>query len=370
MKIDFVKRHISPKEQEFVLDALQQKFIHNGGKYIDLCCKHLSNIYPQSACCITSTGFNAIYMSLLLIGINAGDEVLLSAYSCTAALNCVMLLGATPILCGVDNTGCITKENIIAATTPHTKAVIVNHHGGYCCEIDEIAAYCKKAGIVLIEDCATAFGSIFKGRRLGSFGEFAIFSFNDKKDLCSGEGGALLINSVEYACRMEPIVNNGLIRKDGVPHWVGVGFSNKVSDIVGAVLYAQLLDSERLIGIKQNITKQYRRGLMPILNHGISYPHEIEGSQPNGNTFYLLFKNEQQKSRLKNYLLEQGVITLSHYGTLDNGKIKLVCVGDTCNGKQFDERMLRLPGYTALTDAEIEFIIEKINYICSTELKG
>ena len=169
---------------------------------------------------------------------------------------------------------------------------------------------------------------------------------------------------------MEPIVNNGLIRKDGVPHWVGVGFSNKVSDIVGAVLYAQLLDSERLIGIKQNITKQYRRGLMPILNHGISYPHEIEGSQPNGNTFYLLFKNEQQKSRLKNYLLEQGVITLSHYGTLDNGKIKLVCVGDTCNGKQFDERMLRLPVYTALTDAEIEFIIEKINYFCSTELKG
>ncbi len=361
IRVPFVKRHRAPNELKYALDALEQPFIDDKGKYTELCQDYLRKEYGCKQAILTQTGFVAIYLSFLALKVAPGDEIIISSYSCPSVLNCVLLMGATPVMCGINEMGIMTMSNIEKATTPKTKAIVVNHHGGYESGIESIAKYCNSKGIYLIEDCATAYGSLLNNQRLGTFGAFAILSFNDKKDLCAGEGGALIVNDSQFLDELCYLSKNGILRTNNIPQWVGMGFSNKVSDVVSSVIYAQLEDAKTVITRKRLICEYYREKLSSFASSTTYHiPNVEKGFCHNGNMFFLLFKDPRMKQQLKNYLFEKGVVSLAHYGTLETEDFSAVCCEGTNGGRAFDERMLRLPVYTSMSIEEAEYVVENI----------
>lgn len=361
IRVPFVERHKAKNEVKYVLDALAQPFIDDKGKYTGMCQDYLQREYKCKKAILTQTGFGAIYLSFLALKVSPGDEIIISSYSCPSVLNCVLLMGATPVMCGVDDMGIMTMANIEKATSEKTKAIVVNHHGGYENDIVRLASYCKSEGICLIEDCATAYGSMLNNRRLGTFGTFAILSFNDKKDLCSGEGGALIVNDSQYEDALCHLSKNGIVRPNNIPQWIGMGFSNKVSDVVSSVIYAQLEDAETIIANKRAICAYYRENLEQYVNSTtFQIPHTETGFLHNGNMFFLLFKDPCMKHQLKKFLLENGIVSLAHYGTLETDNFSAICCEGTDGGRGFDERMLRLPVYTSMSRESAKFVVDTI----------
>lgn len=366
--IPFVKRHKAKSELLFIEDALKQDFLEHGSKYTRLCEEWLERYYQCDRAIVTASGFSALYIIMLLENIGEGDEVILSSYSCPSALNSVLLAKGTPVLCGIDDTGCLDAVALKKTINPNTKMVILNHYGGFACELQTILRICREYNIIVVEDCATAIGSMYHEQLLGTFGDYAIISFNDKKDVTSGEGGALIINKTDLNNKAYTY-RNGIARKHvgkenrGIPIWCGVGFSNKLSDMVSALLYAQLLEASSIIKKKQCLWEKYRVILEDTVpEYGCQICSNKQHSITNGNTFYLKFQDNETRNLVKNKLLAEGIETLAHYGTLrtcmfTDQRIKYYGEDD---GSVFDSLILRLPIYTELEINDIEYICSKI----------
>lgn len=373
-EIPFVKRHVSDRLITLLADAAREEWLTAGGGYCSRCEQFLENRFGCRKAIITPNGFTALYLSMLMLGIERGDEVLLSAYSCPAAMNSVLLCGAAPVLCGIDDCGTVTADTLRKGLTEKTKAVVVNHYGGYACDMEPIVSFCRQNGLYLIEDCATAFGTVYRGQLVGTFGDLAAFSFNDKKDLCTGEGGALTVNDSGLWDRAAFRVSNGIMRTGSGsgksrPVWIGAGFSSKVSELLCAALFAELLDSADISERKREICRLYRERLAPASReHGFRLPVTVD-QIPNGNTFYLLFRDASIRNRLMDYLNRRGIESLPHYGTLaaaSDYDPSITFIGDD-DGSGFDSRMLRLPVYTSLSNEDVIIVCDAVRNFFDSE---
>ena len=366
--IPFIKRHRAASELSYVEDALKLDLLEHGSKYARMCEQWIKNYYHCKDVIVTSSGFTALYIIMLLENIRIGDEVVISSYSCPSAMNSVLLANGTPVLCGIDDRGCIDVVAFKQAISEHTKMVILNHYGGFACDMQKIINICKEKNIIVVEDCATAMGSIYQGKLLGTMGEYAIVSFNDKKDVTAGEGGALIINKENMNSKTY-IYNNGVKRIHstnggrGVPTWCGAGYSNKISDITAAFLYAQLLETDLIIRKKQSLWKKYYDELRGFAcKYDFQICENSSYSRTNGNTFYIKFSDKETRDFVKSGLLSIGIETLAHYGTLKtcmniDSRIKYYGVDD---GSVFDSLILRLPIYTELEIDDIAYICKKV----------
>jgi perosamine synthetase len=259
-KIYYTKPSITELEIRYATDAAANGWGDNCYGYINqfenLFKKHLDVKYAIA----TSSCTGALHMGLAALGIKPGDEVVLADINWIASAAPLTYLGANPVFVDIlPDTWCIDPAKIEAAITPKTRAIIAVHLYGNLCEMDEIMEIGRRHGIPVIEDAAEAIGSVYKGKKAGSIGDFGVFSFHGTKTVTTGEGGMFVTNKEELCDTVQTLNNHGRSTKNPKQFWCEtIGYKYKISNIQAAIGCGQMERIDELIERKREIFFVYR----------------------------------------------------------------------------------------------------------------
>jgi perosamine synthetase len=300
------------REMKYVVDCIETNWISSAGKYISLFEKKFSQYCDMPfgvACSNCTTG---LHMAMVAMGIGPGDEVIVPDFTLIVSANTVILTGAKPVLVDVDpKTWCIDAGLIEEKITPRTKAIMVVHMYGHPCDMTSIMNIAKKHGLRVIEDCAQAHGAEVNGRKAGSFGDAACFSFYGNKILTTGEGGMVLCRDEKLAKKMQLLRNQGF-QEPRFVHEV-MGFNYRITNVQAAIGLAQTEMVEEKIEKKTWLGREYNELLADVPD--ITLPYE-EPWAKNVYWMYGILVGENfgpKKDELMQLLRTKGVDTRSFF---------------------------------------------------------
>jgi dTDP-4-amino-4,6-dideoxygalactose transaminase len=357
-RIPFNKPYFTGRETSHITEAVANGKISGDGAFTARCQQFFEERYSFGKCLLTTSCTDALEMAALLINIEPGDEVIVPSYTFVSTANAFALRGAKIIFAdSCSDHPNIDADRIEGLITDKTKAIVIVHYAGMACEMDTIMQLVEKHNLFLVEDAAQAIDSFYKGKALGSFGHFATFSFHETKNIMSGEGGMLVVNDPQFVARAEIIREKGTNRSAFFRgevdkyNWVDIGSSFLPSDIIAAVLWAQLEQLDDIQSRRKALWQQYYDALAPIAeNVGFELPEIPEGATNNAHMFYLVFKSEADRDRAIAQLKEQKIQSVFHYISLHNSPyFKEKYTGDPLpNSDRFTAGLLRLPFFYEL----------------------
>lgn len=370
--IPFNKPPYLGKELDFVKIAVESGKICGDGPFTKKCNEKFEQITGSKKVLMTTSGTSALEMSALLADIQVGDEVIMPSYTFVSTANAFALRGAKIVFVDIrPDTMNIDEKLIEEAITSKTKAIVPVHYGGVGCEMDTICEIAKKHNLVVIEDAAQGVMSYYKGRALGSIGNFGCYSFHETKNYSMGEGGAVLVNDETKVERAEIIREKGTNRtkffRGQVDKytWVDIGSSYLQSELNCAYLYAQIEDPDIINNNRLNSWNLYKEMLTPLENKGyIQLPFIPEECTHNAHMFYLKTKDFEERTKLISYLKENDICAVFHYIPLHSapaGKNFGRFFGNDVYTTKESERLVRLPLYYGLEANTVEYIVDKIN---------
>ena len=350
-----------------IADAVSREQLAGDGHFTKLCEDKICQITSSPFSLLTHSCTAALEMAALLLNVGVGDEVIMPSYTFVSTANAVVLRGATPVFVDVrPDTLNLDETKIETAVTENTKAIFVVHYAGVPCEMDAITAIARKHDLFIVEDAAQALTSSYKGRRAGSMGDLACFSFHETKNIISGEGGALTVNSEELIERAEIIREKGTNRKKFFKGqvdkytWVDVGSSFLPGELIAAFLYGQLDVIDQLQRDRLDSWERYDRSLAAIEgDHVFSTPFIPEGIDHNAHMYYILVESKELRGPIINQMREMGIATPFHYVPLHSspaGKKFARASGDLEVTNSISDRILRLPMYPGLKDDQSKVI--------------
>ena len=359
-------------EDNYIKQAIMSRKICGDGEFTKKCNAKLEEITNAKKALITTSGTSALEMAALLADIQPGDEVIMPSYTFVSTANAFVLRGAKIVFVDIrPDTMNIDEKLIEAAVTEKTKAIVPVHYGGVSCEMDTICDIAKRHNLVVIEDAAQGVMSFYKGRALGSIGDFGCYSFHETKNYSMGEGGAVLINHGEDVERAEIIREKGTNRSKFFRGqvdkytWVDVGSSYLQSELNCAYLYAQIENPDIINNDRLNSWNTYYEMLNPLADKGcIELPFIPEGCTHNAHMFYIKTKDLAERTRLIAYLKQNGIGAVFHYIPLHSspaGKQFGTFFGEDRYTTKESERLLRLPMYYGLDTDEVEYVVNFVN---------
>lgn len=359
-------------EIENIQNAIKNRKICGDGEYTKKCNRWIEQETGSQKVLLTTSCTHALEMGAILSDICPGDEVIMPSYTFVSTADAFVARGAKIVFVDIrPDTMNIDEALIERAVTSKTRAIVPVHYAGVGCEMDVIMDIAGRYGLFVIEDAAQGVKAYYKGRALGSIGDFGCFSFHETKNYSMGEGGAFLINREGYAERAEIIREKGTNRSKFFRGeidkytWVDFGSSYLPSELNAAYLYAQLEHAERVNSRRISIWRRYFERLQELeQQEKIQLPYIPEACTANGHMFYIKAKDLEERTRLMAYLKERGVSTVFHYIPLHSspaGKKYGEFSGKDVYTTRESERLLRLPMYYGLTDEEID---EVANNIC------
>jgi dTDP-4-amino-4,6-dideoxygalactose transaminase len=359
------------KELEYIRQAIESHKISGDGQFTKRCSDWLEQKTGAAKALLTTSCTHATEMAAMLADIRPGDEVIMSSFTFVSTANAFALRGATVVFVDINPKTMNINENLIEqAITKKTKAIVPMHYGGVACEMDSIMQIANRYNLYVIEDAAQGIMSSYKGKPLGAIGDFGCYSFHETKNYSMGEGGAILIKDPKYIEKAEIIREKGTNRSKffrGLVDkytWVNLGSSYLPSDINAAYLLGQLECADKINQNRLDSWNQYFDGLKRLADADrIELPFIPKDCVHNAHLFYIKTKDLEERTRLINYLKENGILTVFHYIPLHSapagqnfGRFNGVDKYTTIES----ERLLRLPMYYGLEAKQIEFIIEKI----------
>jgi dTDP-4-amino-4,6-dideoxygalactose transaminase len=368
--IPFNKPYLSGKETEYIRQAVESGKISGDGVFTDKCHRFFEERYGFGKCLLTTSCTDALEMAALLIGIEPGDEVIAPAYTFVSTVNAFVLRGAKIVF--IDsraNHPHMDAELIEKYITPKTKAIVPVHYAGIACDMDLIMVLAKKYNLFVVEDCAQAVDSFYKGKALGTFGDFAAFSFHETKNVISGEGGMIVINNSKFVQRAEIIREKGTNRSSFFRGevdkygWVDVGSSFLPSDIIGAFLFAQVENIDDIQAKRKKIWNWYHRGLSLLAQQNlIKLPDIPSYTTNNAHMYYLVCKNPEERTALIKFLRENNIHAVFHYLSLHKSPYysSLYSGGELPNADRFTDCLVRLPLYYELKEEQVVFICDTV----------
>jgi dTDP-4-amino-4,6-dideoxygalactose transaminase len=371
-KIPFNKPCYTGNEDKYVLDAMRSLQISGNGPYTKKCEEWFENRLKCKRALLTPSCTHALEMAAILIDIKPGDEVIMPSYTFVSTANAFVLRGAKVVFVDIRPDTMNIDENLIEeAITEKTKAICVVHYAGVGCEMDKIMEIAKKYNLYVVEDAAQGMKAEYKGEPLGTIGHFGAYSFHETKNYTSaGEGGLLIINDDKFIERAEIIREKGTNRSQffrGMVDkytWVDIGSSYLMNDVSAAYLWGQLEMAEEINEFRLRAWNRYYNGLLELKNEGfIELPIIPEHCFHNGHMFYIKVKNLNIRTKLLNFLKEQGIWAVFHYVPLHTssagqkyGRFHGI---DKFTTKE-SERLIRLPMFYNIKDEEIDYVVESI----------
>lgn len=358
-------------ELEYVKQAIDSHKICGDGQFTKKCNAWMEERFHAQKVLLTTSGTTALDMALLLCDLQPGDEVILPSYTFSSTATAPVLVGAKLVFVDIrPDTMNIDETKIEQAITDRTKVIIAMHYAGVACEMDIIMKIARKHNLKVVEDAAQGVMSTYKGKYLGTIGDFGCYSFHETKNYSMGEGGAIVINNPEYNERAEILREKGTNRakffRGQVDKytWVDFGDSYLPSELNAAYLWAQLEKADEINEDRLKTWDIYYQALKPLEEAGkIELPVIPDGCKHNAHMFYIKVKNLETRTTLLSYLKENGVLAVFHYIPLHTAPAGLkygrFCGEDKYTTKE-SEKLLRLPMYYGLKK-EDNFLIG--NYI-------
>ncbi len=370
--INFNVPPFTGKEMDYIKECVENQKICGDGAYTKKCNEWLEKKTGSTKCLLTTSCTHATELAALLAEIQPGDEVIMPAYTFVSTADAFVLRGAVPVFVDIRPDTMNIDENLIeAAITDKTKAIVPVHYAGVSCEMDKIMEIARKYNLVVIEDAAQGIMSTYKGKALGTIGDFGCFSFHETKNYSMGEGGALLIRDEKYIEDAEIIREKGTNRSKFYRGqidkytWVNFGSSYLPSDMNAAYLYAQLEMAEEINDARLACWNRYYEKLKPLADAGkIELPVVPEGCVHNAHMFYIKAKDIEERSELIAYLKSKNVMSVFHYiplHTAPAGQKYARFHGEDKYTTRESERLTRLPMYYGLTLEQVDYICEQVS---------
>lgn len=371
MNIPFMKPPFTGNEISVITSAINGGHHGGDGPFTKKVQEFIELEFGVGKCLLTTSCTDALEMSALLIEPTLGDEIILPSYTFSSTANAFAMHGFTPVFVDVDEqTKNITVENIEAAITRKTKAIVVVHYAGIICDMDPIMELASKFNLVVIEDAAQAVNSKYKGRYAGSIGHLGTYSFHATKSYSCGEGGALLMNDEKFFRRSQFLWEKGTDRSlvlAGVKNkysWVDYGSSFLISDILASLLYDQLSNKDFLQEERRRLHNTYTE-IMLRVDSQIQFLTVPEYCQPNYHAFWLEVTSAKERETILHMLRELNVIGYIGYVPLHSSPMgKKVCkvIGKMDVTEKSGECLIRLPFYI-MSDSEIKYVTQTLESI-------
>ncbi len=377
--ISFNVPPVTGKELDYIEQAVKLRKICGDGVFTKRCGKWLEEHTGTAKALLTTSCTHATEMAALLAEIAPGDEVIMPSYTFVSTADAFVLRGAVPVFVDIrPDTMNLDEMLIEAAVTERTKAIVPVHYAGVSCEMDTICEIARKHRLLVIEDAAQGMMASYKGKPLGTIGDFGCFSFHETKNYSMGEGGALLIRDPKQIEQAEIIREKGTNRSKFFRGqidkytWVDAGSSYLPSELNAAYLWAQLELADKINEWRIRRFHQYMELLAPLEEKGLlALPQVPEGCVHNGHMFYIKVKDIDQRSLLIRYLDQQGVNAVFHYiplHTAPAGKKFGRFHGEDRYTTAESERLLRLPMYYGLLEEQVSYVAEMLYHFYNEKI--
>lgn len=355
-------------ELTYVQQAVDAHKICGDGQFTKKCNTWLEERFHAQKVLLTTSGTTALDMAALLCDLKPGDEVILPSFTFSSTATAFVLAGASLVFVDIrPDTMNIDETKIEAAITEKTKVIVPVHYAGVACEMDTIMEIARRHNLMVVEDAAQAVMSTYKGKALGTIGDFGCFSFHETKNYSMGEGGALVINNSIYNERAEILREKGTNRSKFFRGqvdkytWVDFGDSYLPSDMNAAYLWAQLEKADEINNDRLATWHAYNEAFRPLAEAGkVELPTIPEGCVHNAHMYYLKCKTLGERTALINFLRERGIQAVFHYVPLHSapaglkfGRFDGMDVHTTADS----DRLVRLPMYYGLTREDCEQVI-------------
>jgi dTDP-4-amino-4,6-dideoxygalactose transaminase len=359
---------ITGRELEYIGDAIARRHLSGDGYYTNLCQNWLRKTVGGEAARLTQSCTAALEMAALLARVGPGDEVIMPSFTFVSTANAFVLRGAIPVFVDIRFDTLNLDETLVeAAITSRTKAIVVVHYAGVCCEMDAIQEIADRRGLMIIEDAAQAIGAHYKGRPAGNLSAVSCFSFHETKNVVSGEGGAIIINDGSLVERADIIREKGTnrveFRRGGVDKytWLDLGSSYLPSELNAAYLWAQLENADKLTQTRLWIWNHYHQSFAAAEARGrLRRPIVPEHCSQNGHIYYLLMSDRTDRDGLIRWLAENKILAPFHYIPLHSAPAGLKygrAAGQMVVTDEVSARLLRLPLFDELGEAQ-NFVVD------------
>jgi dTDP-4-amino-4,6-dideoxygalactose transaminase len=371
LRIPFNRASFAGRELEYVRRAVEGGHISGDGPYTRRCEELLEEALEVDRVLLTTSCTHALEAAALLLDVGPGDEVVVPSFTFVSGANAFALRGAKIVFADVrPDTLNLDERALETLVGPRTKAIVPTHYAGVACELDSILETAARVDAAVVEDNAHGIFGTYRGRPLGSFGALGAHSFHETKNVTSGEGGALALSDAQLVERAEIVREKGTNRKQFFRGqvdkytWVSVGSSYVQSDLLAAFLLAQLEGRERIQEARARLWDRYRKALEEWATaNGVQLPIVPEHCGQSYHMFHMLLPSLEARGELIRRLRDRGILAVFHYLPLH-----LSPLGRRLGGREGEcpvtedvsDRLLRLPFFTAMTDAEQDEVIEAV----------
>jgi dTDP-4-amino-4,6-dideoxygalactose transaminase len=365
--IPFNKPYHTELEIPYIQDAFSRDHVSGNGYYTKKCQNFFETKFHFKKCFLTTSCTDALEMAALLLNIEKGDEIIMPSFTFVSTALPFVRQGA--IIKFIDSRKDfpgMDENQIEANITKKTKAIVVVHYAGIACDMDLIMEIANRHNLFVIEDAAQCIGSFYKGRPLGGIGHLGCFSFHETKNIHCGEGGLLIVNDESFIIRAEKIWEKGTNRAEYYRNevhkyeWVDIGSSFLPSDILAALLFAQVEKIEEVQKRRVEIWMRYFNFFSANeVDFKIGIPRFSEYSTNNGHIFWLVLPTFEIRNQLISYLDQVSIQAVFHYQSLHNSsfyrsttsEIPLLPQAELLSGC-----LVRLPLYFSMENSEVDYV--------------
>jgi dTDP-4-amino-4,6-dideoxygalactose transaminase len=357
------------REAERIARALEGRVAGNG-RFCQKVEGRLGDLLGGRRVLLTTSCTHAMELALLALGIGPGDEVVCPSFTFVSTANAVLRVGARPVFADIeDRTLGLDPADVERRITAHTAAMLPVHYAGIAAEMDRLLEIAGEQGLKTIEDAAHGLGASLRGRPLGALGDAGCFSFHETKNVTCGEGGAVTFADPEVAERAEIIREKGTNRSAFLRGevdkytWVAEGSSYILSDVLAALLDAQLDKLEEIQARRARVAARYRDELGSWAEtHGARLPPVDADRHGNDHLFYLLLPDEETRDRCLAGLRERGVMATFHYVPLHSSPFgrRLGATDELPVTDRVARTLVRLPLHPRLTDEDVDRVVAAV----------
>lgn len=370
--IDFNRPAFTGKELEYIQDAVNKGMLCGDGEYTKKCAEWMKERFSISHVMLTTSCTHALEMAAFLSDIQPGDEVIMPSYTFVSTADAFVLRGAKIVFVDIRPDTMNIDENLIEqAITDRTKVIVPVHYAGVACEMDTIMEIARKHNLKVVEDAAQGVDAYYKGKALGTIGDFGCYSFHETKNYTMGEGGALVFDEDRYLEKAEILREKGTDRSKFFRgqvdkyRWMDYGSSYLPSELNAAYLYAQLEQHKKISEKRMEIYDYYNENLKQLAIDGkIVQPTVPAECQHNAHMYYIKVRDIAVRTRLLKYLRENGVCSVFHYVPLHSAPAGLKFgrfAGEDIYTTRESERLLRLPMFYNLDMENVKHVVDVIS---------
>ena len=360
------------KELAYVKQAVDNHKICGDGPFTKKCHAWIKDRFGTPGALLTTSGTTALEMATILSGLQKGDEVILPSFTFSSTATAVVLTGATPVFSDIrPDTMNLDESRIEDAITDKTKAIMAVHYAGVACDMDPILDIAARHGLKVIEDAAQGVMSTYKGRALGTIGDFGCFSFHETKNYSMGEGGALLISDPEDIVKAEILrekgTNRSVFLRGQVDKytWVDYGSSYLPSDMNATYLWAQLEMADEINENRLATWNYYHESFKDLADQEkLVLPTIPEDCVHNAHMYYVKLRDLEERTAFISYLKSRGILSVFHYVPLHSAPAGLRSGrfhGEDRYTTSESDRLARLPLYYNMDRKDTDAVIEAVH---------